>query len=291
MPSTIEKNRICGHTFEVMDYFLFFYDLKIKSEILILENIDPELIYKAYEDKYILPDDYKKYIIFKKRHKPVIADTLLITSGFYFPDRMKIIAKKILIFRCGGSMPFPSKVKNNLLVLQDQRIYNPKNKIDPEFKKILPYPNKHYIKKLYFKRYKKINKNISSNKINKTLIYINSYLRKLDDLNQFFNDNYLLVSGGDFPIKNDYIKVAPIWNLFNNFNTFLYTKTTRQFDCSPRLITESYFYNKKISFDFNFSDYCGPDYGDTGLFWRYFDIINNFDSLDLKENDEILNFI
>ena len=61
-----EKDRICGHTFEVMDYYLFLKDLGYEVKIKILDVINPKKIFKAWEDKYILSKNYQNDIIFEK---------------------------------------------------------------------------------------------------------------------------------------------------------------------------------------------------------------------------------
>jgi len=270
-PSSVEKNRICGHTFEVIDYFLLFYNLNYNVEIIIQESIDKHFIFEAWEDKYILPKDYKKFIKFKPNTKKIISDVLIITSGLNenYLNKVKLIYKKLILFRCNPNIEYKQLLNNRIILLNDFRVY--RDNI-----------GNHYVKKIFFRNFKKIN--TSENKI---LIYLNTNLRKIDEVNT--NKNYLYVSGDDHPNKN--ILKAPVKNLFSKFDTFLYTKTSRQFDCSPRLLAECYFYNKKIIFDFNFSEYCGQNYGDTGLFWRMFDIVSNFSSLILTEEDDILKYI
>lgn len=77
--------------------------------------------------------------------------------------------------------------------------------------------------------------------------------------------------------------VAPIPNFFEQFDTYIYTPVPRQFDCSPRLVTECFLYGKKV--------YMNLDYIDIGLQTRYNDCVNNLESLILKEGDDILKHI
>jgi hypothetical protein len=264
-----------------MDYFLLFWDLGYRNiKILIQEDIKKEMVYDAWEDKYILPEDYQKYIVFSKSKIIISKDILIFTGGLYknYIDESKLIYKKLLIMRCEPFFNYNSlkdlKLKN-FVVLEDQRIYK---------KYRISVNSKHYIKKIYFKRYKNLEKPVR----NKTLIYINTNLRFIE-LPEKEDKNILYVSGdtdttGTFP---EYVLKAPVPKLFNKFNKFLYTKTTRSFDCSSRLITECKFYNKEVLWNFNFEEYSGPDYGDTGLYWRNYDIQNNFKSLELTEKDDI----
>ena len=278
-PSNIEKDRICGHTFEVMDYFLVFYDNGICSTILIQEDIKPQKIFNAWEDKYNLPNDYKNFIKFKKYPRTIITKgTLIFTSGFHdgYLNSTKLIYKKLLIMRCNPFYNYSELIKKpNITLLQDDRVY----------KKFDNITDKNYIKKIYFKRYKKFDSKVV---IHRTLIYLNSNLRKIEKLPN--DKNYFYVSGDNSDIRN-LVNIAPVQNLFQQFTSYLYTKTTRQFDCSPRLITECKFYNKKVFWDFDFDNYANESTGDTGLYWRQFDIERNFNKLHLDKDDEIFMLI
>ena len=57
----------------------------------------------------------------------------------------------------------------------------------------------------------------------------------------------------------------------------------RKFDCSPRLVTECFFYNKKLLIDL--------PYVDVGLQIRYNDCKDDIKKLELLESDEIINII
>jgi hypothetical protein len=76
---------------------------------------------------------------------------------------------------------------------------------------------------------------------------------------------------------------APVKDFFNSFDTYIYTPVQRKFDCSPRLVTECFLHNKKVNINL--------DYIDLGLQTRYNDCVKNIDSLNLNENDDILQII
>jgi len=63
-----------------------------------------------------------------------------------------------------------------------------------------------------------------------------------------------------------------------------YTSNTRNFDCSPRFITECKFYNKNIYIETDLTH-------DKGAYYRWLDIQNNFESLKLKNDDLILKIL
>jgi hypothetical protein len=71
----------------------------------------------------------------------------------------------------------------------------------------------------------------------------------------------------------------------NATTKFYYTKVNKKFDCSPRFIAECEYYNKEVVY---LIDYLEED---KGLFWRKYDIENNFKSIFLNENDEIIKII
>ena len=71
-------------------------------------------------------------------------------------------------------------------------------------------------------------------------------------------------------------------DFMEKFDTYIYTPVERQFDCSPRLVTECSFYNKNVLINVN--------YVDIGLKTRYEDC-KHIECLDLNENDKILEVI
>ena len=77
--------------------------------------------------------------------------------------------------------------------------------------------------------------------------------------------------------------LAPVPDFFNSFDTYIYTPVHRKFDCSPRLVTECYLQGKQV--------YMNVDYIDIGLETRLNDCRTNLDSLNLTDNDSIVEII
>ena len=77
--------------------------------------------------------------------------------------------------------------------------------------------------------------------------------------------------------------IAPVQDFFDKFDTYIYTPVERHFDCSPRLITECFLHKKNIMIDL--------PYVDVGLQTRYNDCKNNFDKLNLTEDDQIFTIV
>ena len=294
-PSDKEFNRICGHTFEVMDYYLYFKDLGLNAKILIQDKIKKELIYKVWEDKYKLNEldyNYKQDILFYS-FTDIYAKNIIYVNGInnfdlkYIKNKKnKIFYKNIISFRCDPKTNYSFFIKEkNHYLLYDKRLYK-----DP--KELTNHSNSiDYIKKINFKYFKNLSSTSSTPSTPNTLIYINSNLRDLKEISLKRNLKEILFVSSTTLSKEQIkfykefgeLKYAPVKDLFNQFDTFIYTPNIRNFDCSPRLLTECKFYNKEIIIDFDITK-------DPGAYWRWYDIQNNFESLKL-EGDEIEKFI
>ena len=108
------------------------------------------------------------------------------------------------------------------------------------------------------------------------------------DIEMNFKGEFLLLS--DKTVKNisdRFIQESmPVKNLFERFSTYIYTPTTAKRDCSPRFPAECKFYEKNV-------EYFCIDYieDDLGLYYRRQDIDNNFDSLFLRPDDDIIQLL
>ncbi len=80
----------------------------------------------------------------------------------------------------------------------------------------------------------------------------------------------------------------PVKNIFEKLNSYIYTPTRDKFDCSPRFIAECRFYNKDVIYHDINENYLKID---TGLQYRKYDIENDFKSINLEENDDIIEII
>jgi len=286
-PAPLEKNRICGHTFEAMDYHLLFYDNNIPSKIIIYDKIKPNILYSAYKEKYNMYNGFEKNIEFrpyKQNKKNYIStkNTVLIVSGFdeTFEKTFEIYSPKIISFECGIYDYKKLLSKPNFYLLHDTRIH----------KQYFTKNEKHYIKKIYFNRYKSFNNQTNEG----CLLYINNMLRDLNESKLiYFKNKYknlFIVSGTKLSkiqelkyLKyTDKINYAPVKKFFNNFSSYIYTDNTRNFDCSSRLLVECKFYNKEI--------FIEMDYVDKGFNQRFYDL-NDFDKLVLDKNDDIFDII
>ena len=254
---------ISGHLFEIIDYYLILknhFDVKI----LIPENM--MFFEDIIRDKYNLDNIEIKEIIdntiFEEKPTLVKSNNIFFVDGAWDNiEKLNIIAKNIICFAC-GTLSILDHNKDNTHILLDYRVYPkiPKNAVN-------------YKKKLLLGRYRKI-----SNTGEKTLIYATGNCRKLE---QYPNIPNLLV------IED---KSKPVLNLFDKISAYYYTPTPRHSDCSSRLLVECKYYKKKVILDNEVQKYL-DDGDDRGLFYRLQDIENNFESLFLTYDDEIINII
>lgn len=274
---------VCGHTFELIDYYLFLKNY-FKVGALIAEDITPEIFFELVSEKYDLSteelEDFKKDVVFCNRPSLVKGSNLLITDGgIRSLANVTLFFKNIFHFAC-GDFEIKDNKKDNVYILQDMRVYEDcYNGID-------------YVKKINFARYKK-NRDGGANDI---LIYGTKNCRNIpsemyDELLELYPErNFICLTSKENKPKLISPRMSypemPLKDLFSKFGTYIYTPVPRKFDCSPRFLAECKFYNKEVVF--HRIDYWQED---KGLYWRNWDIENNFSSLFLNENDAIIEII
>ncbi len=266
---------ICGHTFEVIDYFWILKDY-FDVKILLCEDITYNIFKSAIENKYDFSTEEVNLImnntVFENRPYMIVCKNILFTDGDLSAiNYMKIIFDKCFIFACGEK-----EIKNNqnpkIFVLQDHRIYETviTNSIE-------------YVKKILFSRLKSINKHK-----NKTLLYGTKNCRKLDKdfykyLESKYSDDFILLVNEPIRISNRFqLLPMPVANLFEQFNKYIYTPVSKHFDCSPRFIAECKYYNIEVVYEI--------DYKDIGLEVRREDL-KHIESISLNSNDEIIQIL
>lgn len=269
---------ICGHTFEVLDYY-FHLKKTMRVGIFLCEDIDWETLEVAITEKYLITqeelDQLKNDTVFSKRPILVEANNILFTDGGCSSLEDKtLLCDKIIHFACGDK-ELQKNTSEKVFILQDYRIYGECfNSID-------------YKKKINFDKYKDINK-----KSEKFMLYATKNCRDIsnnlyEELLQKYDADFICLTNKENKPK-DKISTRlqfvdlPVVNFFECFGTYIYTPVARHFDCSPRLIAECKYYGRDVI-------YHNIDYWDEdkGLYWRKWDIDNNFDSIFLKEDDPI----
>lgn len=281
---------ITGHLFECFDYYLFLRK-KYKVGILLFNSMKLSALRIAFESKYNINfDEIKQDLLFYNnvsRNESVdiyvpSKTFLLITDGNIkasIYNGINFIAKQIFGFLCEPDPGYIPGIPNNIIYLQDYRIYG-KNDIHKSI---------NYVKKLPFKYYKpclNVDKKIG-------MMYMTYVCRKVsaDIIMEHFKKSgckeAILITPYEAKEYNNlpYITqvTAPITNLFDKFGTYIYLPVQRQFDCSPRLVTECYMYHKNVFMDL--------DYEDIGLETRKNDAEKDLNILNLDIGDDIINII
>ena len=263
---------ISGHIYEIIDYYLLlkeYYNICL----IIQDNIQRHILFDIINSKYNLTEEELDILlsntIFHKNPNILICSNVLIVDGYYDSVNLVVRAKNIFMFSCPLDNAYSRK--ENHYVLHDYRIYQEgKNTIN-------------YKKKIYLDKLKPIEKTE-----NNILLYGTKNCREIMDIDtivDFVDKKIICVT--DIPMidtENIAYKHPPVDNLFELFDTYIYTPVSVKFDCSPRFIVECKYYNKNVI-------YYNINYDDMGLYWRKYDIDNDFQSLFLTEEDEIIDII
>jgi hypothetical protein len=269
---------ICGHTYEVIDYF---YILKnyFKVGILLCEDINWNTFKTSITSKYSFTDqelaEYQQNTVFANRPTLLKGRNILFTDGGVInTSSITLLFDNVLYFACGNK-EVKNNTKKNVWILQDNRVYEPvvQNGID-------------YKKRILFDKLRPI-----TTSSNTYLVYATKNCRDLDDFAQllkYSNDILAITNEENRPESIPGIKfvVPPVETIFEQFGTYIYTPVKRKWDCSPRFIAECKYYNKQVI-------YHNIDYWDQdlGLYWRKWDIDNDFDSLFLRNDDDIVKIL
>lgn len=294
---TGQNHGMCGHIFEIIDYYLLL-SKKYNVRILLCEDIDWPMLSEAIEGKYDLTpeelSDIKTNTAFFNRPDGLTGKNILFVDGglkrSLYNRNIALKFDNILSFKCSIFDTFHDVKYDNMTVLQDNRVYDDgDNKIAIDYKK-----------KIYFDRYKKQNIDTTDT----ALVYITKNCRGLSDVEllrltvtykQF--DKFMVLTSTPvqyrerlgFSRKFIFPKM-PVDTIFEKFDTYIYTPTRSDliFDCSPRFIAECKHYNRDVIYHGIDDDYLKKD---TGLKWRRHDIDNDFKSIFLNDQDEILNIV
>jgi hypothetical protein len=269
---------ICGHTYEVIDYYYILRN-DFKVGILLCEDIDWTTFEASIRSKYTFTDDevadIKANTVFSNRPTLVKGKNILFTDGgiVNLAD-VTLLFDNIFFFACGNK-EIKDNAKANVWILQDDRVY------DPVFRNGINYK-----KRILFDKLKSVNQ--SQNQI---LVYATKNCRDLDDyefLREYGKPVLVITNKENKPNPKDGFTFVtpPVDNLFELFDTYVYTPVKRKWDCSPRFIAECKYYGKQVVF--HNIDYWEEDHG---LYWRNWDIENDFDSLYLRTSDDLVNIL
>lgn len=303
------REGVCGHIFECIDYYLFFKSLGVSCGIyLVYDDFNKEKFKKIIENKYGLG---------QKEIEDLIEDTLIESIKDFYSKKVYNFSKvkkfifteihdfarivmtrgpvlginEIIGLRCGladSDFSRISQKKYPIKIFQDFRIYG---------SSLQSWSTHDHKKRLFFDKYKRPTALMK----NTAFIYLSTECRNLEknyikDIIQKYLGSMNLIT---FSVKNpsEYIDLmgdqvhfySPPMNNFNNlFDTFIYVPLERKFDCSPRLVAESYLFGKKVIYhDINDSYFKI----DKGLYWRNYDCLNDLEDIKLTEKDSLVEYV
>jgi len=245
---------ITGHFYELVEYYWYLSHFDL-VEILLYTDIDKELLGKAISTKYNFSLNDLNIKIYKEKPKILKGDILLQVDG-RFDENTIYYYNKIFSFRCSPRFKyFPKKT----VLLLDKRIYD-------DLDDLGGIPNKkiHYKKKIAFEIFKEIPKKPDK----KYLLYLTT--SRNYDIDKIIYTPKLIIR------ENEIIE-----DLFSKFQTYIYTPTEHNFDCSSRFLAECYYYNKDVIFWLKDTEW------NKGLYYRVKDIETCFDTLKLTKKDEL----
>lgn len=247
-----------------------------KSDVIAMLDDKYENVSDTYGDIEVLPFRYTKFY-----RKPITMDIIFCATNsamYWFMKNKNIQAAKTYIGLADYWDVHPSQYKmyKNNIMLGDERIFN---YVEPYRKKILFDKFK---KKKFGKKYDyMMNLSLAERRFSK------KYLTEIFD---FYNGSFVIYTGRknkDYYnwlnyIDNVKVIYPPVENFMDLFHTFVYVPYTNGKDSTPRLIPECKFYGKEVELLTDIK---------SGGYHRYYDTINDFDGLRLKDDDEILDIV
>lgn len=298
------SNYICTGSF--YDSFEYFHALRkrFKTCLIIMLNEPEDEIFKAIKDKYDVDlDALRKDIlvvpkidtrIMKIRTNVLFspsmsAITQMFVRSILIPHRKIIVSQEIPYEHPDFQAVFQTEDKWNVLMLYDDRVFKP----------VEGYKNRIYRQTINFDIFKSLHYpvddacliNVCTDHKCYTRQELANHMRVLFPKKWFvytkskWYDYYKILEhwGHDNNIEVK-VELAPIDNFMNRFDKMLYLPSLRQLDPSPRLLAECEYFGKRVIYH---------DFGkiEDGGYWRWRDVLENFDGLKMTENDEIFDII
>lgn len=281
---------VSGHLYEMIDYFYICSQNNINCCILLTDTTSKDLFALAVKEKYNFTEQEFNYMIEHTIECPVpkiiMANNICVVDGSWRFGSCVIYTNNIFLLRCSETefeRFHNHKTIKQTHLMQDFNLY-------PERFEELDIKVVHYIKKILWSKYKIPN----LVKTNTALFYLTTNCRALppNDIEALINkhefDHYLVVTNDIDMYKSleaDDVTVssAPVNNLFEKFDSYIYTATPLKADCSPRFIVECAVFNKDVIFEI--------DYMDPGVKQRQLAIERDINELLLSNNDHFVTYV
>ena len=284
------QHGVSGHLYELIDYYYISSINGINSCILLTDRTSKDLFLTAVKDKYNFTED--EFVKIQEDTfecavpKIVMANNVCVVDGSWRFLSCVFYTENMFLLRCSED-DFSSfhnhKTIKHAHVMQDFKLY-PERYDNINIKVI------DYVKKILWSKYH----HPQLIKTNTALLYLTTNCRALsindlkNVLSKYQFDKYLVLTNEPHiyeTIASDNVIVAqaPIKNIFENFDTYIYTATPDKGDCSPRFIVECAVYGKEVIYDIDYV--CG------GVERRREDISKDINSLLLTDNDDFIKYV
>jgi hypothetical protein len=238
------KYGVCGHLFEMIDYY---YAIKTYTDltpcILLSDGTTTEELQNAIQYKY--QDLIVENVVEHKHPKVILANNILLVDGSPRLRNADIFADNLFMFRCSETDFSSLKFKGNKFMLQDFEIYD---------ERYSDMTNIDYKKKILFDKYKHYANSVEDT----AMFYLTSLCRALtteqleSSIEKHKVSNYIVLT--DTPeIYNNAYRI-PLENMWDRFSTYIYTAIPRKMDCSSRFVLECLHYGKHVIFDIEYYD-------------------------------------
>ena len=300
---------ICGHLFEA---FELFYNLNLDNKpsiLLIGDQVDFKTVIGVLYDKYskIVVNKYFSYMIFKTPKIISTKGSVIITDGV-IPNCI-IEARDINLILCSKKSKNDESKFNNLLTNKPIKIFYDtrlKHNLEPYIdnnKRTFQFMN--LVKQIDTKLFRDRDPFYIKPKEKLGFIYATTNCRQFDE-DQIENINEIIETNGitkiNFVIdtKDDCEEVQlnftdkfnctidiinpkelPIPDLLYKTSIYIYTSTSKKWDCSSRLLVECSYFGIKVLFTDKVKEYLEED---TGLYTRIKDLDNDPTTLYGKNN-------
>ena len=288
---------ISGHLFELIDYY-YILSQSNSVGILVCEDITWTEIEVAIRAKYDFTaleiQDLKEHTHFHLRPRLLKSENPDAIILFVDGDIDMMVQYTFLNFRDIYTFlctPFHTAIPAHWKILADTRVHTPLK--GPAGVWI------EYHKKILFHRLRKLKRpGEFPGYLRTIMVYGTKNCRDPgDSWGEKVSKKYpgynimVLCNSENRGVDTESIKyhVVPVTDLWNKFLVYYYTPT-RSGDCSPRFLAECRHYNKPVSLD-SVVDTTAYMESDPGLRVRLLDIEESWDSLHLREDDEIIDIL
>lgn len=241
------KYGVCGHLFEMIDYY---YAIKTYTEltpcILLSDGTTLAEFHAAVKFKYA--DLVIENVVEHPCPRVILAKNVLLVDGSPRLRDAEIFADNIFLFRCSES-DFSSltRYKSNKFLLQDFEIYDD---CSTELTVV------DYKKKILFSKYRKYTSTVTDI----AMYYLTTACRAMspsdlaESITRHGFANYIVLTNEPAMYGLANVHAVPLENMWEQFSTYVYTAIPRKMDCSSRFVLECLHYNKDIIFDIDYHD-------------------------------------